>query len=190
MAGRAPQAVHLSLPQKRILDGFVRAEKSTQQLVRRASLILASAECKYNETAARQVGVSRIVACEWRKRWLEQEERLAAIEKQGDEKALSKAIRDVLADKPGRGAKPRFSAEQACQIVALACESPKESGRPCTHWTQKELADEAIKREIVPTISCRQVGRFLKRSGYQTPSVAVLAQSEHQRLECLPAANH
>lgn len=186
MAGPAPQTIHLSPRQRAILERVVRAQTSAQRLVRRARLILALAECKYNQTAADRVGVSRVVTCEWRKRWLQQEERLGAIERQEEDPALSEAIREVLADRPGRGAKPKFSAEQACQIVALACELPKESGRPCTHWTPRELADEAVQRGVVSSISPRQVGRFLKRGGSQTARVAVLAQSGHRRLERLP----
>ena len=45
--------------------------------------------------------------------------------------------------------------------MAVACELPEQSDRPITHWTTRELADEVIKREIVPSISVRTVGRFL-----------------------------
>jgi hypothetical protein len=48
------------------------------------------------------------------------------------------------------------------RIVAIACESPEKSERPVSHWTAKELAQEAIKRGIVEKISPRSVGRFLK----------------------------
>ena len=52
-------------------------------------------------------------------------------------------------------------------ILALACEPPEKSGRPITHWTAKELADEAIKRGIVPSISVTQVGRYLREAALQ-----------------------
>ena len=45
--------------------------------------------------------------------------------------------------------------------MAVACELPEQSDRPITHWTTRELADEVIKREIVPSISARTVGRIL-----------------------------
>ncbi len=48
-----------------------------------------------------------------------------------------------------------------------ACEPPEKSGRPITHWTAKELADEAIKRGIVPSISVTQVGRYLREAALQ-----------------------
>ena len=54
-------------------------------------------------------------------------------------------------------------AEQLTQIIAVACEQPEECGRPVTHWTPKELADEVVKRGIVDTISPRHVDRLLKR---------------------------
>lgn len=47
--------------------------------------------------------------------------------------------------------------------MALACESPEDSGRPISHWTPRELADETIKRGIVKTISPRHLGRFLNQ---------------------------
>jgi hypothetical protein len=35
------------------------------------------------------------------------------------------------------------------------------SARPISHWTPRELADEAIQRQILTRISPRHVGRFL-----------------------------
>ena len=57
--------------------------------------------------------------------------------------------------------------EQIVQIVALACEEPKLSGRPINRWTLDELRDEVLKREIVPTISRSQIGRYLKQAAVQ-----------------------
>jgi len=47
--------------------------------------------------------------------------------------------------------------------VALACEPPEATGVPITHWSQSELARQAVARGIVPEISHNSVGRFLKR---------------------------
>lgn len=82
-----------------------------------------------------------------------------------------------LQDAPRPGAPATFGAEQWCQIMALACEQPEASGRPISHWTPRELADEACKRGIVATISERHVGRFLKSSRPQTAPQSLLAQS-------------
>ncbi len=63
------------------------------------------------------------------------------------------------------------------QIMALACETPASSDRPVSAWTPHELADEAVKRGIVSTISARTVERFLKGERFTAPPQAVLAHS-------------
>jgi hypothetical protein len=45
----------------------------------------------------------------------------------------------------------------------LACEAPEASGVPLSHWSASDLAREAVKRGLIPAISPRTVGRFLKR---------------------------
>jgi hypothetical protein len=47
--------------------------------------------------------------------------------------------------------------------MALACEMPEQSELPLSHWSQSELAREAVRRGIVDSISHGSVGRFLKR---------------------------
>ena len=49
-------------------------------------------------------------------------------------------------------------------MVALSGESPEAQGRPSSHWTQQELADAAVKRGLVESLSPRSGGRLLKRS--------------------------
>jgi hypothetical protein len=45
----------------------------------------------------------------------------------------------------------------------MACEKPEESGRPISHWTAREIADEIMERKIVDHISPRHAARLLKR---------------------------
>jgi hypothetical protein len=56
-----------------------------------------------------------------------------------------------------------------CQIVALACQKPEESGRPISQWSGREVADEIMKRGIVAEISPRHAARLLKR-GISSPT--------------------
>ena len=111
-------------------------------------------------------------------RWLEALPRLKAAENVGDDDErvhlLAGLVEEVLVDQPRSGKPATFSPEQICQIVALACEDPRESGRPVTHWSTPELADEAVKRGIVESISPRSVGRFLKGGGPKAPPHALL----------------
>ena len=90
--------------------------------------------------------------------------------------ALREAIGEVLGDSPRAGCGGKFTAEQIAQLLAVACEPPAQSGRPVSHWTPRELADEVKKRGIVPSISVRHVGRFLKDGGTSAASQSLLAQ--------------
>jgi hypothetical protein len=76
--------------------------------------------------------------------------------------ALRAAIEDVLSDSPRSGCPATFAPDQIARIIAVACEPPGDSDRPVTHWTPTELAEEVVARGIVPAISVRHVGRFLK----------------------------
>jgi putative transposase len=157
-----------------MLAHLVRRTTTTQGLVRRARIVLAAAEGANNQQVADRLGFDRETVRLWRGRWLEARERLAAAEEEADEKKLRRCIEDVLDDAPRSGGPPTFTPEQICSIVALACEDPRDSGRAVTHWTPPELADEAIKRGIVQSISPRSVGRFLGRGGSQAASDTLL----------------
>jgi putative transposase len=87
---------------------------------------------------------------------------LVLIECGEKESALPRAIESLLGDSPRRGCPGKFTPEQVTLILAVACEPPEKSGRPVTHWTPRELAQEVQKRGVVQSISPRQVGRFLK----------------------------
>ena len=80
---------------------------------------------------------------------------------------MRRAIEAVLSDEPRPGAPGKFTPEQVTQILAVACEPPEKSGRPITHWTAHELADEVVKRGIVASISPSQVGRYLREAALQ-----------------------
>src|SRR2546423_13450055 len=86
-----------------------------------------------------------------------------------------------LADAPKPGAPAKFTPEQVCQIIALACERPADSNRPISQWSHRELADEIVERGIVESISPRHAGRVLKRSRSQTTPDSVLADTRRRR---------
>jgi hypothetical protein len=70
-------------------------------------------------------------------------------------------VGERLWDIPRPGKPSHITAEQTCQIIALACEQPKE--RPISHWTGREIADEVMARGIVEKISPRHAARVLKK---------------------------
>lgn len=177
MPGPRPQPIVLTECQREMLVHLTRRTSSTQGLVRRAHIVLAASEGLNNQEIAQRLGINRETARLWRCKWLDGAERLASTEEAG-EKALRGCIEeDVLAEAKRSGAPATFKPEQVCRIVALACEDPREeSGRALTHWSSAELADEAVKRGIVKSISARSVGRFLGRGGSEASSDALLAK--------------
>jgi putative transposase len=177
MAGRHPQAITVTEAQRAILEQIVRRQTSPQHQVRRARIVLLAAAGETNQRIAARLDIHREMVSVWRGRWAAAQARLTAAEQTSDD--LAAIIADVLADAPRPGIPATFTAEHIVQIVALACTDPAESGRPITHWTPRELADEAIERGIVSTISPQSVERFLKSGRSQTAPEPVLA--EHQR---------
>jgi putative transposase len=145
MSGPKPPTVPLSEAERRALHTLTRAHKTPQHLSFRAQGILLLAEGLSAPDVARRLGTTRTTVRRWRRHWLTRH---------------GAPIPERLHDAPRPGAPATFSAEQWCQIIALACEPPDASGRPISHWTPRELADEARQRGIVATISARHVGRF------------------------------
>jgi putative transposase len=145
------------------LRQIVNRPSSSQGLVQRAKIILQANEGARNLQIAQTRHWDRGTVRKWRKRWSEAAEWLTEVESEGvSDKQLRVAIRQILADLPRSGTPAKFSAEQICQIIVVSCETPEQSGRPVTHWTPWELADEVMERGIVASISPRQIGRFLK----------------------------
>jgi transposase len=141
---------------------MIRRHSTAQQLVTRARIILLAADGKNHSQIARELGVSVDMARLWRNRW----HGLAGIAL--DELSVSERLEDA----PRAGKPTTITAEQMCQIVALACEAPEKSGRPISQWTGREIADEIIRRGIVATISPRHAQRLLKR-GICNPTASV-----------------
>ncbi len=83
--------------------------------------------------------------------------------------------KEKLEDLPRPGAPARITADQRCQIQALACEKPEQSDRPISHWTHREIADEIIKRGIIDTISVRHAGPLLKEADIKPQPHSLLA---------------
>jgi putative transposase len=165
MPNPKPVSLTLTEAEQTELEKLVKRHLVGQQIALRARIVLAAAEGKNNCQIVTELQVSRQMACLWRQRWLE----LQAIP------LAELSAEERLADLPRPGAPAQISAEQRCQIEALACEKPEGSNRPISQWTHREIADELIQRGIVKQISARHAGRLLKRGGSQTASDPLLA---------------
>jgi putative transposase len=154
MKGPKPPAVNLSEAEQQALEKLVKARNTEQQLVPRARIILVASTGLNNEQVARELQVSIDMARQWRNRWLLlQPIPLADL-----------SVADRLCDRYRSGKPSQITADQLCQIEALACEKPEQSERPLSQWSGREIADEIMKRGIVKQISPRHAARLLKRS--------------------------
>jgi putative transposase len=183
--GPKPLLVELTDEQDNALQALLKRHSTPQQMATRAQVLLAAAQGRSNAEIARTYDVTKDTVRLWRQRWTAfQAIPLAEL-----------SIEERLRDAPRAGRTPRISAEQVCAIVAMACEAPSQAGRPITHWTQREIADEVIKRGIVERISPRHAARILKNPGPQTASGPALAEfglrravrdAGHRRLRGVP----
>jgi putative transposase len=141
----------LSQEEQTGLEELVRRHSTPQQLAKRGRMVLGAAEGKRNAEIARELKGSRDTLRSWRGRWIS----LQAL-------PLSElSVSERLTDAPRPGKPSQITAEQRCQMVALACEQPKE--RPISHWTGREIAEEMMQRGIVKSISPRHAARLLKK---------------------------
>jgi transposase len=166
MPGKAAKIV-ITERQQDILRTLRDATTAPSHLRQRAAVILSSFDGLRNQDIAQEIGLGRRQVGRWRRRWARAWDRLIDLECRESKAELRRAIAAVLSDRPRPGAPAKFTPEQVTRILAVACEPPAESGRPITHWTAFELADEVIKRGIVASISVTQVGRYLGEAALQ-----------------------
>jgi putative transposase len=153
MPNPKPLPVSLTDAERQELERLVRRHTVGQQIALRSRIVLSAAAGKNNSRIAKEEGVALDTVRLWRQRWLD----LQPI-------ALTElSVEERLQDLPRPGAPPRITADQVCQITAMACEKPEETGRPISHWTAREIADEIRERKIVDHISPRHAARLLKR---------------------------
>lgn len=147
------QVVILSDVARQGLEKLIRQHQVGQQIALRARIVLAAADRLKNKEIVAKYQVTADTVRLWRNRWV----------KLQDISLEDLSLEDRLQDAPRPGAPARITADQRCQIEALACEKPEKTGRPITQWSAREIANEVLKREIVTEISPRHAARLLKR---------------------------
>jgi transposase len=143
------------------------ATTAPSHLRQRAAVILLAFDGLRNQDIAEAVGLGQRQVGRWRRRWAKAWSGLIDLECCETKADLRRAIEAVLTDEPRPGAPGKFTPEQVTGILAVACEPPEKSGRPITHWTAHELADEVVTRGLVASISPSQVSRYLREAAMQ-----------------------
>src|SRR5947209_17939460 len=127
MPKRATQVV-LTEKEQEALTRISRRYRSEQQVARRARIVLAAAEGQSNARIARELAINVDTVRLWRDRWVG----LQGI----DQETLS--ITERLQDAPRPGVQRPTTAQQRCQLAALACEARMKRGRPLSQWPARE----------------------------------------------------
>jgi transposase len=114
-----PQALAISPEQQRTLEAWIAARNTPQKVVFRSRIVLMASEGKANRRIAQELQTSRPTVILWRQRFAE-----------GGPAALTE-------EAPGRGRKPRISADQVKQIVEATLHSKPKAA---THWSVRSMA--------------------------------------------------
>lgn len=144
--------IELAEEERSALEQIFKNPTTAQQIAQRARIILMANTGMKHQEIAEQLAIGMNVVTLWTKRWLEK---------------VYDPIEARLQDSQRSGRAPTIRPSQVCELVALACETPQAHSRPTTHWTHRELAEEAISQGIVESISASQVGRILKKKDLQ-----------------------
>ena len=149
------KAIDLSEEDRCVLQGWVRAHNTPQQVVQRGMIILRASEGMANSHIAQEVGVSRATVVEWRKRFLKE------------------GLLVLTQIKPGRGRKPQLGAERVEQIVEATLHSLPPGA---THWSCRSMAK-------AQGVSHATVQRIWDAHGLQPHRVKTFKLSRDKRFE-------
>jgi transposase len=142
--GRPLPTLEVSEEDRRVLEGYARRRKTSQQVALRARIILRCADGQSNMMVAHQLDTTRETVGRWRKRFLETG--LAG-----------------LHDEPRPGAPRTIEDEKVEEIVTLTLEKTPENA---THWSTREMA----RRAGVSSSTVQRVWRAFGLQPHRTES--------------------
>ena len=180
MPGKAAK-IQVTERQFGILKEIVASHTAAVRLVERAKIVLLAFAKHNNEEIGEIVELNPQQVSVWRKRWRDEWSRIISVECSEPRSVLKNTIETLFADLPRKGRTPTFTTEQQAAILAIACENPsEESERPISQLTAREIAAEAVKRGIVPSISPTTVWSFLKSGRCTAASKSILVVPQNR----------
>jgi hypothetical protein len=170
---RTALTINLDTSEQTLLQTILRRRSIPEFQKERVQIVLAASTGLQNKDIARQYQLEENRVGVWRKRW-----GTAHQQWQASDENLRPTMNEVLvlswfADKPGRGRKDDFTPEQKFNIAKLCQEPTEQHGFPVTHWSAERIAQAAVQRGIVATISARTVLRILKKKICPHTGVAI-----------------
>lgn len=161
MSGKAAK-VHLTELMYEILTELANSRTVGNSVVQRANVVLMGFEKATNEAISPRVGLCTKTVGLWRRRWRASYFALLRMQFAESEAQFRRSIILCVSEAPRSGAPGKFTAQQIVGLISIACEPPKNCGRPVTTWTGSELADECRKRNLVDSISASHVNCILR----------------------------
>lgn len=152
MARRSNTPVELGEQEHEQLLRLRNSARAEQRLVERAGIILEAAAGGTARQIGLRAGVSQRSVYKWTARYCQR--------RQNDP---DKGVESWLCDAGRVGAPARFDDLVWVDLLALATSEPSQSGRPVTHWTHRELAEQFVLSGRVESIHSTTVGRFLAK---------------------------
>jgi len=138
--------IYLTKKQREQLLKIVKAQTSEQRMVFRASIILELDSRKFVENVAVKFNTTTKTVKKWGHRFL---------------KLGLKGLNDL----PRSGAPGKFSVEQRCEVISIACDKPENYGYSTfTHWTKNTLTGAVNNNVEGPNMSASTVYRTLNEN--------------------------
>lgn len=134
--------IRLTRGERQVLQARVARARTEQRDVLRARIVLAAAANEPNAVIAARLGLTVDTVRKWRSRF-------------------ATGRLEGLNDLPRSGRPRVFPPVVAAQVKAIACSLPAEQGLPISAWTCAEIAQEAIDRGVVGSLSASTVRRIL-----------------------------
>lgn len=126
---KVKSVVQITEEQRKKLNKIVNSPKSEQQQVLRATIILLLANGMSEKQVAKKLGKNTKTVRKWRNRFIQKGE-------------------DGLIDLPRSGAPRKSTVVQRCEVIAIACDDPKNYGyKTDTHWNL-DILTEAVNKNV------------------------------------------
>lgn len=163
MARKRPSRISLTRRERKILEKLSKGRKCARFLSDRAQILLYWSKGRGVRETARDMDIHPKTVLRWRQRWITAVDSWGTAPEEWLHRDLERKIREALSDAARSGAPPKFTPEQVCEVIRIACKLPSTLGVPVSHWSAADLRREVLRQNIFLEISVSSIGRFLKR---------------------------